>query len=547
MHALYFAIILLIASVRLDMKIPFFGTVSSLLRVIISILKVGTPFHSIFCHDTHILRGLLLDYNLIHSFLLMLSNTIFVASGQCGNQLGYELINNLHNHLVDDGDCMDAFFRQDRLNTSRSYARLVCLDTEPKVIQSCMNKTRANNSWLIDPKSVAYRHGGAGNNWALGYSMCSGDFLDIAIDMIRREIEYCDYVPHIQMIHSMAGGTGSGLGAHLTEAIQDYFEDILHSNIAILPYHFGEVVVQNYNAILSLAKISSSSDAVLILENEIAHDLCKRMKGIDRPSLEDINRVIASNLAPVLLPKYDCQRDAGHHRMSFFADDIIHLCQHPGFRILDVKAVPQTSEASVDFTFDSWPTLIKSLYRMQTIGTWSELGFSRMLSSSSSPTSAPITTAKVSFVANIGTVLTLRGKGSLNAILSQQLGLEKIQRGVDDLLKLTQQSVSLQRQQLTSNDTIPPIFFSEHLASPMKLCYADSPCNRYDHSASILSNSQAILPVIERSVNKATELYQAQAYLHQYSAHQVDNSSFQEAFEQVGQIIQNYRSLSSVS
>jgi tubulin delta len=485
----------------------------------------------------------------------MLSNTIFVASGQCGNQVGYELINNLYSHLQDDRDNIDCFFRPSRANPSKAYARIVCLDTEPKVIQSCMSKSRANHSWLIDPKSVAYRHGGAGNNWALGYSMCSGDFLEIAINAIRREIEYCDYSPHIQSIHSMAGGTGSGLGAHLTEALQDHFDDILHSNIAILPYHFGEVVVQNYNAVLSLAKISSASDAVIILENEVAQDLCKRMKGIDRPSLEDINRIIAANLAPILLPKYDYYHSEGKpHKhdpmMTSFANDIIHLCRHPGYRILDVKTVPQTSEASVDFTFDSWPTLIKSLYRMQSIGTWSELGFSRMLSSSSllSPSlpSATVTaaaTTKLSFVASLGSVLTLRGKDSWNALSTQQLALQSTQRSIDDLLRLAQQPLSIQRQELSSNEVIPPIFFSEHLSKPMKLCYANIPCNRYEHSASILSNSQAILPVLERSVNKASELYHAQAYLHQYSTHQVEQASFQEAFEQVGQIIQNYRIL----
>lgn len=157
---------------------------------------------------------------------------IIVATGQCGNQLGYELIDRLYAHafnqpksnhvgtVVEDAEILkSSLFRETGSDTSTNQgkhtARVVCLDTEPKVIKDCMVKTKRNNTWLYDPKSVAYMHGGAGNNWALGYSMASGDFLDISMNCIRREIEHCDTVPVLTFIHSLAGGTGSGLGTLL--------------------------------------------------------------------------------------------------------------------------------------------------------------------------------------------------------------------------------------------------------------------------------------------------------------------------------------------
>lgn len=204
-------------------------------------------------------------------------NFIFVETGQCGNQLGYSLLDSLHSQLSSfedsnarydtaDAHCssemLDMYFRPPSLRREQRFARAVCLDTEPKVIHDCMSKS--GRQWAIDPKSVAFRHGGAGNNWALGYEMASGEFLETSLEMIARQMELCDYGGALVFAHSVAGGTGSGLGTRISEACQDHFPASTRMNIAIAPYHFGEVVVQNYNALLCLSKISAASHAVLV-------------------------------------------------------------------------------------------------------------------------------------------------------------------------------------------------------------------------------------------------------------------------------------------
>ena len=209
-----------------------------------------------------------------------MSNYVFVETGQCGNQLGFCLLNSLYDHLVNfdsEQGCLDTFFkpstgqytppnglpsRGTRSSAPTVTARVVCLDTEPKVINECIS--RANNSWRIDPRSVAYRHGGAGNNWALGYEMANGEFLETAVEMIRRQLEACDFSSALVFLHSVAGGTGSGLGTHVTEACEDEFPEASRLNIAIAPYHFGEVVVQHYNTALCLSKVAAASHAVMV-------------------------------------------------------------------------------------------------------------------------------------------------------------------------------------------------------------------------------------------------------------------------------------------
>lgn len=197
-----------------------------------------------------------------------MANIVFVQTGQCGNQLGYALLDNLYSQLcagepAEDESNLETLFRVPLSTGQRPVARAVCLDTEPKVVNESFHKA-SRGKWRLDPKSAAYRHGGAGNNWALGYEMASGEFLETSTNLIRRELELCDYSQTLVFMHSVAGGTGSGLGTKISEACADDFRSASRLNITIAPYHFGEVVVQHYNAILCLSKISAASEAVMV-------------------------------------------------------------------------------------------------------------------------------------------------------------------------------------------------------------------------------------------------------------------------------------------
>lgn len=152
-----------------------------------------------------------------------MSSIIFIESGQCGNQVGFDILQGLYQNVITANqkhekslissidslhdDELDIYFRKNRKQT-KIFARAVCLDTEPKVIHECMAVANQIGEWSLDPKSAVYRHGGAGNNWAMGYRMCCGEFLETAVNLVRREIEMCDFNPVLLSTHSMAGGTG---------------------------------------------------------------------------------------------------------------------------------------------------------------------------------------------------------------------------------------------------------------------------------------------------------------------------------------------------
>lgn len=64
------------------------------------------------------------------------------------------------------------------------------------------------------------------------------------MDRIRLESEQCDHLGGFFMLQSMAGGTGSGLGTRVAEALRDSYGKSLLLNQCVWPYDSGEVIVQ---------------------------------------------------------------------------------------------------------------------------------------------------------------------------------------------------------------------------------------------------------------------------------------------------------------
>ena len=451
-------------------------------------------------------------------------SVIFCLAGQCGNQLGYSVLDSLHRHLAGPAEeggqasqHIESFFRESSASSTPSLARAVCIDTEPKVVNECLLKSRRQGKWTYAQANMLYRHGGAGNNWAMGYQMCSGDFLEASLNSLRRELEHCDQPPLILTVHSVAGGTGSGLGTHITEATRDEFPDVVRMNVAVTPYHFGEVVVQHYNAVLSLAKISSSSHAVLTFENEVAQELCKKMRRIERPTIDDINQTITSNLVPILLPKYSAQQRGSV--ASHLHDDIVSLCSHPSYRFLDVKSTPQTSAKSVEFTFDSWNSLLLTLEKMHDRGTAldARLGGGGISGKDGE-----------SIVRSVACLVTMRGVDAKDQARSA---------GSDSVAFARSASTSTTRFFSRRN-------FSLLLDDAVQVHHSAHIVNGYQRSASLLSNGQAILPILQRAATKAAELFRVGAYLHQYSSCGLEGEDFVASFRSIGQTIENYQSLS---
>jgi hypothetical protein len=454
--------------------------------------------------------------------------------------------------------------------------------------------------WRYDPRSILYRHGGAGNNWALGYSMASGEFLEKSLDCIRRELENCDSEAGLIFLHSLAGGTGSGLGTHITEACEDEFPSSFRSNIVIAPHHFGEVVVQHYNALLCLSKIHQASQGIVLFENEIAQMLCKEMHGIEKPLLTDLNNVISSNLLALFLPKVipsdssdipptgtirtaEKQSQGCHHRpfvKRHFFDDLTFLCSHPGYHFCQIRLTPQTSKKSIDYTYDSWMALLKAIQRMQLSGTLLERHirfdikslltrrdqifedsgtFCSATSMSSKRTTPPPHDALADGVTrSLASIITFHGEkayqasSKLNENQSNQTPPHQNRDSSSFAAhsKLTTRTIGSASSNDHNNLQLYEEFRESHAdiypvvgMKPIQIQASPFLVNKYKRSTTVLSNDQTILPILQRTILKSQDMFEVGAYVHQYTSNSLEHGDFYDAFQSIGATVHNYSNL----
>ena len=67
------------------------------------------------------------------------------------------------------------------------------------------------------------------------------------------------------LIHSIAGGTGSGMGSNLLEKLNDRYPKKLIQTYSVFPNQTetSDVVVQPYNSLLTLKRLTLNSDCVV--------------------------------------------------------------------------------------------------------------------------------------------------------------------------------------------------------------------------------------------------------------------------------------------
>jgi len=70
-------------------------------------------------------------------------------------------------------------------------------------------------SELFDQQQLLYDVSGAGNNWAHGHHGYGPQYREPLCDQLRRAAEDADSLQGFLLLHSLGGGTGSGLGTYL--------------------------------------------------------------------------------------------------------------------------------------------------------------------------------------------------------------------------------------------------------------------------------------------------------------------------------------------
>jgi tubulin gamma len=100
------------------------------------------------------------------------------------------------------------------------------------------------------------------------------------------------------LLHSIAGGTGSGLGSFVLERLNDKFPKKLVQTYSVFPNaQEGDVVVQPYNALLTLKRLANHADSVVVLDNGALARINADRLHLQTPSFDQTNQLVSTVMA----------------------------------------------------------------------------------------------------------------------------------------------------------------------------------------------------------------------------------------------------------
>ncbi|KAM6945952.1 tubulin delta chain [Aplochiton taeniatus] len=443
---------------------------------------------------------------------------VTVQLGQCGNQVGQELFDVLSNDAHDgqrkvySKSCIERFFHE---TSSGDYeARAVLIDMEPKVITQSVFKAAQSERWKYGDHSHFSQKQGSGNNWANGYCVHGPRHQEIVEELVRGEVERCDRLAGIVAMMSVAGGTGSGVGTYVTQSLRDTYPNSFIVNHLTWPYSTGEVIVQNYNSVLTLSHLYRLSDAILVHENDTVHQICARLMNIKHISFSDVNKVIAHQLGSVLQPAL-----TGHSHGDFSRNPLGELLSslvcHPEYKLLTLCSIPQIASSSMAYSTFSWPGMLKHLRQMLIANAKMEEGIDWQVKAPPVMPGGGFSTRSQrgpGFNTSLANLLILRGKD----VYKTEIG-----------------------------EFQDPSIYTEWLKPTEALSTWKSPIsfNKYEKCATVVSNSQALLGPLDRMVGKAWNMFASRAYIHQYTKFGISEEDFLDSFTSLEQITSSYKQL----
>jgi len=223
------------------------------------------------------------------------SSAAATAAGPASAQHNGGSTINPASNFVDDRK--DVFFYQS--DDEHYIPRALLIDLEPRVVNKITHHSTHRDLFNPENLFIAQDGGGAGNNWASGFRQ-GEEHHEQVIDMIDRESDNSDSLEGFVLTHSIAGGTGSGMGSYLLEALNDHFPKKLVQTYSVFPnwdHSQSDVVVQPYNSVLTMKRLTLNADAVVVLDNTALNRIAVDRLRIENPTVDQLNSLVATIMA----------------------------------------------------------------------------------------------------------------------------------------------------------------------------------------------------------------------------------------------------------
>ncbi|KNZ73349.1 Tubulin beta-2 chain [Termitomyces sp. J132] len=420
---------------------------------------------------------------------------INIQAGQAGNQVGETFWNML---LAEHGLNEQGMYKgSDDLQLARTgvyFSEVEGMGSRgskfvPRSIQVDLEAGLRSGSLgdLFRPDTFITGESGAGNNWAKGFYTEGAELIDSILEVTRKQAESCDSLQGFQIVHSLGGGTGAGLGSLLLSKIREEFPDRMLSTFSIIPsVKVSETIVEPYNAMLSLHQLVDNGDLTFCIDNEALYDINTKTLKIASPAFRHLNDLIARVMCGVSTSlRFPGQLNGDLRKLG------MNLVPFPRLHFLMPSYAPFYNAQSRAFERFSVPELTKALFDRKNLLVACSPEHGRYL------TAATIFRGKISSREAEVSVHDLQTKNSSRFV-------EWIPDNV---------SVSLV--------SVPPVGQSQ--------------------SATGLSNSTAIQEVFKRTAQTFASMFKRKAFLHWYTGEGMDIMEFSEAESNTHDLISEYQ------
>lgn len=160
---------------------------------------------------------------------------------------------------------------------------------------------------LFDQTCTVTNYPGSGNNWAEGYYTHGRAYEEKIRETLRRTSERCDSLHGFLLMHSLGGGTGSGLGTATLKLLADDYPNVDRFVSCVYPAETQDVVTAPYNVLLATRELIEHATCVFPADNSALVDICQSQgKGKDNldqarynatcSPFQDMNSVIVNML-----------------------------------------------------------------------------------------------------------------------------------------------------------------------------------------------------------------------------------------------------------
>lgn len=233
-----------------------------------------------------------------------MTQSVVVQVGQCGNQVGcrfWDLALREHAHVNKRGlydEALNSFFRNvdSRKSDGAAFAvggriqhlkaRAVLVDMEEGVVNQILQGPLRE---VFDSTQLLTDVSGSGNNWAVGNMTYGSAYREKIVDKLRKAAEQCDCLQCFFLIHSMGGGTGSGLGTRVLSLLEEEFPEVCRVVTSIYPSGEDDVITSPYNSVLAMNKLTEHADCVLLVENQSLVDIVNKIKVMSHGTKPGLN------------------------------------------------------------------------------------------------------------------------------------------------------------------------------------------------------------------------------------------------------------------